>query len=65
MGEQGKVAIITGVRTGIGNRSALALLEEGYSVTLADRRAEPWRRPQQKLAPLSSAIVPTMYQCVS
>ena len=65
MSEHGKIAIITGAGTGIGNRTALALLEEGYSVTLADRRAEPWRRPQQKLAPLSSATVPTMYQCVS
>ena len=40
MSELGKVAIITGAGTGIGNRTALALLEEGYSVTLAGRRVE-------------------------
>ena len=34
-----KVAIVTGAGTGIGQRSALALLADGYSVTLAGRRA--------------------------
>jgi len=38
MSEHGKIAIITGAGTGIGNRTALALLEGGYSVTLAGRR---------------------------
>jgi len=38
MSEHGKIAIITGAGTGIGNRTALALLEEGYSVTLVGRR---------------------------
>ena len=36
----GKVAIITGAGTGIGKYTALALLDEGYSVTLAGRRSE-------------------------
>jgi len=36
-----KVAIITGAGSGIGKRTALALLQEGYSVTLAGRRIEP------------------------
>ena len=36
-----KVAIITGAGSGIGKRTALALLQEGYSVTLAGRRVEP------------------------
>ena len=35
-----KVAIVTGAGTGIGKRTALALLQEGYFVTLAGRRAE-------------------------
>lgn len=35
-----KVAIVTGAGTGIGKRTALALLQEGYCVTLAGRRAE-------------------------
>ncbi len=36
-----KVAIVTGAGTGIGKRTALALLREGYSVALAGRRREP------------------------
>ena len=36
-----KVAIITGAGSGIGKRTALALLQEGYSVALAGRRIEP------------------------
>ena len=35
-----KVAIITGAGTGIGKRSALALLRDGWSVALAGRREE-------------------------
>lgn len=35
-----KVAVITGGGTGIGKHSALALLREGYSVSLAGRRQE-------------------------
>lgn len=41
MGSLRKVAIVTGAGTGIGKRTALALLQEGYSVTLAGRREEP------------------------
>ncbi len=36
-----KVAIVTGAGTGIGRETALALLKEGYAVTLAGRRREP------------------------
>ena len=36
----GKVAIVTGGGSGIGRATALALLGEGYSVTLAGRRPE-------------------------
>jgi NAD(P)-dependent dehydrogenase (short-subunit alcohol dehydrogenase family) len=35
-----KVAVVTGAGSGIGKYSALALLQEGYAVTLAGRRKE-------------------------
>lgn len=40
MSSVSKVAIVTGAGTGIGKRTALALLQEGFSVSLAGRRAE-------------------------
>ena len=36
-----RVAVVTGAGTGIGKRTALALLDESYAVVLAGRRAEP------------------------
>ena len=38
--EPGKVAIVTGAGSGIGKATALALLDAGYRVALAGRRAE-------------------------
>ena len=40
MNSAGKVAIVTGGGSGIGKRSALALLRDGYSVAVAGRRVE-------------------------
>ena len=44
MSTNGKVAIVTGGGTGVGKRTVLALLREGYSVTLAGRRMKPLER---------------------
>jgi NAD(P)-dependent dehydrogenase (short-subunit alcohol dehydrogenase family) len=40
MDSAGKVALVTGAGSGIGRATALALLEEGYSVVLAGRRRD-------------------------
>lgn len=43
MKDPGKTAIVTGAGSGIGRETALALLREGYSVSLAGRREEKLR----------------------
>ena len=56
-----KVAIVTGVGTGIGKATALALLQEGYSVVLAGRRVEPLKTTAREAGPSGSRalVVPT------
>ena len=44
MATQNKVAIITGAGSGIGEATALALLAEGYCVSLAGRRKDQLER---------------------
>jgi NAD(P)-dependent dehydrogenase (short-subunit alcohol dehydrogenase family) len=52
-----KVAIVTGAGTGIGKRSALALLQDGYAVVLAGRRAE---RLEETAKAAESSGAPTL-----
>ena len=47
--EQEKVAIITGGGSGIGKHSALALLAQGYSVTIAGRREAKLNDVREKI----------------
>lgn len=55
-----KVAIVTGAGTGVGKAAALALLQAGYAVTLAGRRAERLEVAVAEAGPLSAQalIVP-------
>jgi NAD(P)-dependent dehydrogenase (short-subunit alcohol dehydrogenase family) len=56
-----KVAIVTGAGTGIGKSAALALLQEGYAVTLAGRRPEPLEMTAKAAGAASARalVVPT------
>ena len=57
----GQVAIVTGAGTGIGQRTALALLQEGYFVALAGRRRSPLEATIEEAGPSGSRglVVPT------
>ena len=56
-----KVAIITGAGTGVGKAAALALLKDGYHVTLAGRRPAPLEQVVSSagVAESRTLIVPT------
>lgn len=53
-----KTAIITGGGTGIGKRTALALLAEGYCVVIAGRRLEPLQDTKQEAGTSGSYLLP-------
>ena len=61
MSSQARVAIVTGAGTGVGRSAALALLREGYSVTLAGRRTQPLEDTATAAGPDASRalVVPT------
>ncbi len=51
MNPHNKVAVVTGAGTGIGRAAALALLKDGYRVTLAGRRRELLEKTMQDAGP--------------
>jgi NADP-dependent 3-hydroxy acid dehydrogenase YdfG len=53
-----QVAVITGAGSGIGRAVAVELLQAGYQVVLAGRRAEALRETAA-VAPAASLVVPT------
>ena len=57
MAANGKVAIITGAGTGIGKRSALALLRDGWSVALAGRRVEKLEETRDEAGDLAQQTI--------
>ncbi len=52
-----KVAIITGAGSGVGRASALALLREGWAVSLAGRRVEALEETRERAAEGASLLV--------
>ncbi|OGK99956.1 MAG: 3-oxoacyl-ACP reductase [Candidatus Rokubacteria bacterium RIFCSPLOWO2_02_FULL_73_56] len=61
MSAHGKVAVVTGAGTGIGKAVTLALLADGYRVTLAGRRKEKLEQAVAEAGPAGARalIVPT------
>ena len=58
MSSNGKVALVTGAGSGIGQRTSLALLKEGYSVALAGRREEALRTTVDLAGPDAERALP-------
>jgi NAD(P)-dependent dehydrogenase (short-subunit alcohol dehydrogenase family) len=61
MASTGKVALVTGAGSGVGQAAAHALMKEGYAVTLAGRRKEALEATAQegRATGATSLIVPT------
>ena len=53
-----KVALVTGAGSGVGRYAALALLNDGYSVALAGRRADALKETAEMAGIRSSAALP-------
>jgi NAD(P)-dependent dehydrogenase (short-subunit alcohol dehydrogenase family) len=54
----GRVAVVTGAGSGIGKAVTLALLEDGYRVALAGRRAERLAAVVEESGPLAARALP-------
>jgi NAD(P)-dependent dehydrogenase (short-subunit alcohol dehydrogenase family) len=59
MVESGPVAVVTGAGSGIGRQVCMALLDKGYRVVLAGRRAEALRETATGAPPGAALVVPT------
>jgi len=60
MASTSKIALVTGAGSGIGKAAALALLNEGYAVTLAGRRKDALESVVREAKPgARTLIVPT------
>jgi NAD(P)-dependent dehydrogenase (short-subunit alcohol dehydrogenase family) len=61
MGQSNKTAVVTGAGSGIGRGVALALLEQGYGVALAGRRADALRETASRAGSRQeqALVVPT------
>ena len=60
MASTSKIALVTGAGSGIGKAAALALLSEGYAVTLAGRRKDALESVVREAKPgARTLIVPT------
>jgi NAD(P)-dependent dehydrogenase (short-subunit alcohol dehydrogenase family) len=59
MVKPGQVAVVTGAGSGIGRQVCRALLEQGYRVVLAGRRADPLHATAADARPGATLVVPT------
>lgn len=61
MSTEKKIAVVTGAGSGIGRRTALAFLDEGYSVVMAGRRKDPLKKTAEESGSANSRVlvVPT------
>ena len=61
MSTERKIAVVTGAGSGIGRRTALAFLDEGYSVVMAGRRKDPLKKTAAESGSADSRVlvVPT------